>query len=152
MREFVRRILMARLEFVRQAANDVLNLVLTVGALSWVAADGEIALKTILAVMSLAAFLAFLVGHTLLRENDRLLKPRLTAMGLRKVTTYGFWRGARAAWGSPRRSPLERLSSGRPGAATMGQLEAARLVVAPLFTLVAAMANVLLAWFANTAR
>lgn len=150
--EFGRRVFIARLEFWRQAANDGSYLVFTAAALAVCAILSTLSLALVLACMTIGAMCAFLLGIVWLPDNERLQRPTLSTSGLRDVAGYGIWRGAQSGAGYAAQVIVRGLVIGLASVAIMGQLEASRLVFAPLFVLVAAVANLTLATFARSAR
>jgi len=148
--EYGRRMFMARLEFWRQAANDSSYLVITAVCLVGWATLATMSLSAILCCMTVGALGAFLLGVAWLPSEERLTGPSRT--GFMEVSRYGFWRGAQSGSGYLSQVVVRSLVIGLSSAATMGQIEAARLVVSPLTTLVAALSNVTLASFARSAK
>lgn len=148
--EYGRRMFMARFEFWKQAANDGSYLVITaVCLLAWGTLT-TMSLSAILCCMTIGALGAFLLGIAWLPAEERLIGPSRT--GFFEVSRYGFWRGAQSGSGYLSQVVVRSLVIGLSSAATMGQIEAARLVVSPLTTLVAALSNVTLASFARSAK
>jgi O-antigen/teichoic acid export membrane protein len=150
--EFGRRVFMARLEFWKQAANDCSYLVLVaVSLLVYHRAFGLTLIGT-LGCMAAASLAAFALGMASLPREERLAPPRSWRGGFGDVARFGAWRGAQGAAGYASQVAVRALVIVLASAAAMGQLEAARLVVAPLFTVTAAAANLTLAGFARTGR
>jgi len=143
--EFGRRTFMARLEFWKQAANDGSYLVLVAVALLAYQQLFGLTLAGTLVCMSAASLAAFVLGAAALPSEERLGLPRFSVAGLRDVARFGAWRGAQGAAGYASQVAVRSLVIVLASAAAMGQLEAARLVVAPLFTITAASANLTLA-------
>jgi O-antigen/teichoic acid export membrane protein len=150
--EYGRRMFMARLEFWKQAANDGSYLVITAACLIACAALATITLTAILCCMTIGAFGAFLLGVIWLPPEERLHRPSLTTTGLHEVSRYGFWRGAQSGSGYASQVIVRTLVIGLASATVLGQIEAARLVVAPLFTFAGALTNVTLASFARSVK
>lgn len=142
---------MARLEFWKQATNDCSYLLFVVAALLTYHQLFGLTLAGTLACMSVASLGAFALGAASLPPADRLGFPRLSNAGLRDVARFGAWRGAQGAAGYASQVAVRGLVIVLASAAAMGQLEAMRLVVAPLFTITAASANLTLAGFARSA-
>jgi len=148
--EFGRRVFMARLEFWKQAANDGSYLVLVTAALlMWKHLFG-LTLTGALACMSATSLLAFALGMLALPSPERLGLPKLGRATSSVVARFGIWRGAQGAAGYASQVAVRSLVIAMASAATMGQLEAARLVLAPLFTVTAASGNLTLAGFARS--
>jgi len=148
--EFGRRTFMARLEFWKQAANDGSYLVLVAVALLAYQQLFGLTLAGTLVCMSAASLAAFVLGAAALPSEERLGLPRFSVAGLRDVARFGAWRGAQGAAGYASQVAVRSLVIVLASAAAMGQLEAARLVVAPLFTITAAAASLTLAGFARS--
>lgn len=150
--EFGRRVFMARLDFWRQAANDGSYLIVTAVALATWWATATLTLTAILICMAIGALCAFLLGVWWLPGDERLLRPSPSSPGFREVAVYGMWRGAQSGAGYASQVIVRSLVIGMASAAVMGQLEAARLVFAPLFTLIGAATNLTLATFSRSER
>lgn len=142
--EYGRRALMARLEFGRQLIGDATYLVVTFGAVFAAIAAKHLDLRTILGAMLLGSLVSYLVEMRLLPAESRLSAPRLTRAGLADVSRFGVWRSAQTTTGYIGQAAFRYVVIGFGSFAALGSIEAARLMVAPLLTLLAASANVLL--------
>jgi O-antigen/teichoic acid export membrane protein len=144
MEEYVRRLFMARQEFVRQGVNDAVYAVLSIGLLLLVQRVAEVDLDGVFLSMSAGACVAWLSGHLVLPKDERLRAPRLTRIGVREVADYGAWRAAQSGTGWAVQAAVRLLVIATASATALGTLEAGRLIVAPLFVMLAATANMLL--------
>ncbi len=146
--EYTRRALMANRAYGRQVLADLTYFGAT--GISMVAADrvGHSVLSILIA-MSVGATCAFAVGQALLPAEDRLMWPRLRSWsGTRTVLAYGSWRAGQAGTGYVSQLGVRYGVIALASAAALGNLEAARLAIAPVFTALAASTNVLLPSFA----
>jgi len=150
--EFGRRTFMARLEFWKQAANDGSYLVITAGSIAAWSVLGSMSLASILVCMAIGAIGAFVLGMAWLPSEERLQRPVTNLDGFAEVARYGGWRAAESGWTYTGQVVVKSLVIAVASAAVMGQIEAARLVAAPLFTLTGALANVSLASIARAIK
>ncbi len=150
--EYGRRVFMARLEFYKQAANDGLYLAVSLLLLSIMAALNTITLTTVLLCMAAAAFAAFVAAAFVLPSHERLGLRGIDGAGLAEVTRFGFWRGMQAGAGTMSNAVVRWLVISLASAPTLGNIEAARLLIAPLFTLFAASTNLMLPVFNRLAH
>jgi O-antigen/teichoic acid export membrane protein len=147
--EFGRRALMARLEFGRQFVADSSYLVLSFGALIGIDLLRGIDLFLVLLAMLVGAVGSFAFEMLLLPPGERLHLPRWRSDGIAQVARFGIWRAAQGATGYLGQTGYRYAVVAFGSFALLGSLEAARLMIAPLFTLLAAMMNVLLPMFAR---
>lgn len=150
--EFGRRALMARLLFGRLARSELTYLGILAAGIVVLHLRREDSLAGFIGVMAVAALAAYTVAAAALPEQDRLrlLQPKLA--DLNAVRKYGFWRAAQAGTGMFSMTAIRWIVAASAGTAVLGQLEIARLAVAPLFTLIAACANFVLPTFASRQR
>lgn len=146
MRETLRRLLIARMEFTRLLGNDVLYLVATVIAVVLVAMSG-LSLTGLVSAMAIGALVAVGLGVPLLpREELRHLRPGWQGMG--QLAAFATWRAAQATL-RPLAMLAARVLVGAFGSlAAVGLLEAGRLVVAWLQVVVNGAGSYLLPRFA----
>jgi O-antigen/teichoic acid export membrane protein len=145
--EYGRRLFMARLEFSRLAANDGTYLVAVLLPLMALRVWGNVTLTGVLWSMAFAAAVAFLAGVLVLPPDERLHLAVADRSQLASVASFGFWRSAQAGMGAASGLTVRVLVAGLGSAAVLGNIEAARLLVAPLFVLLAASSNLLLPLF-----
>lgn len=150
--EFTRRALMARLAFGRQLIADGSYLVISTGGLVVFILAGTLSLGSVLFVIFLAAIGSALIGLLLLPSSDRLRIPRLRTDGISDVARFGAWRAAQSGSGYLAQASFRYCVILSGSLAVLGSLEAARIIVAPLFILFAAANNVLLPAFARRSR
>jgi hypothetical protein len=79
--------------------------------------------------------------------QDRLRLTVADRGALAAVASYGFWRSAQAGMGAASGLTVRVLVAAVGSAAVLGNIEAARLLVAPLFVLLSASSNLLLPLF-----
>jgi O-antigen/teichoic acid export membrane protein len=150
--EFGRRALMARLEFGRQLAADSSYLVISLSALLAFHVANRLDLATVLTAMLFGAIGSFVLEMFLVPRNERLLLPSLTLDGLVDVAQFGIWRAAQSGTGYVGQTAYRYAVIAFGSLALLGSIEAARLIAAPLFTILGAANNVLLPIFARTSR
>jgi O-antigen/teichoic acid export membrane protein len=147
-----RRLFMTRLEFWRLVVNDIVYLVVSVGALLALRlGTGELTLEALLLAMTLGA-LAAVTDAAFALPSSELRFGRSTAAGLRTVARFASWRSAHAGIRPLATLLLRTLVSVLASAAALGQLEAARLAVAPIMIVVNGLGFVLLARYSVRAR
>ena len=150
--EYGRRHLMARLEFAKQAIADGSYLVLLAGSLIAITILAQPTLLMVLIAMTAAAFGSFVIAMLFLPRSSRLGRPRWSAQGIRVVSQYGVWRAAESGLAYVSQILVRVVVVAFSSLAVMGELEAARLMVAPLLTALAGLNNVALPAFANSHR
>ncbi len=139
-----RRLFIARLEYWKLMLNDVIYIV---GALigfyalrSW---NDEFSVDTFAAAMAMGALAAVGAAWIQLPKSEFLSGP-VTALGARQVASYGAWRSAHAGIRPLTTFVMRLLVATLVSAAALGQLEAARLVIAPLIVLLSGTGTFLL--------
>ena len=147
--EYGRRMFMARMEFGRLAVNDAVYLLLTAAALIGVELWGVTTLTSIMLCMAGGAGAAFLAGMVTLPPLDRLWIFRPSRSEVGSVAGFGVWRSAQSGLGMLGGFLVRVVVVTTGSAAMLGELEVGRLVVAPLFVLIASSSNVLLPLFAE---
>lgn len=150
LRETVRRLLMARLEFPRLLVNDVVYLLATLAALGLLATGG-MSLVALIGAMALGAVVAAVAGAIGLPRRELV---RLTPgwRGMRELAGFATWRAAQATL-RPLALLAARVLVGAFGSlAAVGLLEAGRLVVAPLQVVINGAGSYLLPGFAAAER
>lgn len=150
-RESVRRLLMARLEFGRLVVNDAVYLVAALGTVGGFAAAGTVSLFALFSAMALGSLVALAVGVLCLPSSE-LARLRPGLAGMRELAAFGVWRAAQAML-RPVALLLARVLVGATlSLAAVGVLEAGRLVVAPLQVVINGVGGFLLAAFAARER
>ncbi|MBX6390235.1 MAG: O-antigen ligase family protein, partial [Frankia sp.] len=149
--ELGRRVLMARQQFWKLAANDAVYVAVALSTLGLLAlARGSVSLLAVLA--SMAAGAAAAVGAAAGQLPPAALRPGRPAPGmLRELAGFAVWRALQAGL-TPLLLFLARaMISLFAGRAVLGQAEAARLLIAPAQTVVNAAGNVLLPAYSSGA-
>jgi O-antigen/teichoic acid export membrane protein len=130
-----RRILIARREFWPLALNDTAYAVGALGWLiGWVIAGRAATIDLVLVSMGVGAVVAIIVAVVQLpREELRLARGSESAM--REVASFAFWRSLQVGL-RPGALAITRFAvAAAASTAAVGQLEAARIVMAPVLTL-----------------
>ena len=145
-RETLRRLLIARMDFTRLLGNDVLYLVVTLAVLL-VAASSGLTLTALVVAMAIGAVVT--VGLGVLRvPRDELRDLRPGWQGMGRLAQFAGWRAAHATL-RPVALLAVRVLVGVFGSLTaVGLLEAGRLVVAALQVVVNGAGSYLLPRFA----
>ncbi|OHV39874.1 MULTISPECIES: O-antigen ligase family protein [Pseudofrankia] len=146
--ELCRRVLMARLEFWKLAANDAVYVGATLAALAGATAAGiSISLVVVVLAMAAGAVVAILVAlGQLPLARLRLGRPRPEL--LREIVSFALWRSLQAGLAPALLFVARVLIGVLAGRATLGRVEAARLLLAPAQLVVNAAGNVLLPLYA----
>lgn len=150
MRETLRRLFIARMEFTRLLVNDVVYLIATMAALVVLAAGG-MTLVVLVGAMALGAAVAVVAGvfGVPRRELGRLAPG---VRGMREVAGFASWRAAQATL-RPLALLAVRVLVGAFGSlAAVGLLEAGRLIVAPLQVVINGAGSYLLPGYAAAER
>jgi O-antigen/teichoic acid export membrane protein len=149
MEEFGRRVLMAHRRFSAQGMSDGVYLLTTVGLL--VASQqvlGQSLALTFLC-MAMGATAAFLFNQAIVGPDQRMRVRGISTTSLVAVSAFGWWRAAQAGIGYGVQVVARWAVVGLISLEALSQLEAGRLVAAPLFVVVAAAGNVLLPVFTS---
>jgi O-antigen/teichoic acid export membrane protein len=139
-----RRMFMARLRFWHLVVNDLVYLVVALGTLGALALRPEaLALVDVLLATAAGAAAAVAAAVVQLPREDFRGGP-ITPGGLRELASFGGWRSAQAGV-----RPLATLATRTAvlaiaGAAALGQLQAARLLLAPVLTAMSGLGSFLL--------
>lgn len=142
--EFGRRVLMAHQQFWRQGCADLIYLAFAVGSLMIMSAETDMTLELALLAMTIGAVAAFVASQLLLSSERRFRTARWDSEAVKVIYDYGVWRAAQSGSGLAVQLGVRFVIVGIVSLVALGQLEAARLVTAPLFTLVASVNNVVL--------
>ncbi|CUU55404.1 O-antigen ligase [Parafrankia irregularis] len=146
--ELGRRALMAGLSFWKLAANDAGYVAVTLLTLTAAGAAG-MTVSLLMVILAMGAGAAVAVGLALGQLPLAQLRPARPTAGLvRDVAGFAVWRSLQAGLTPALLFTARVLISAVAGRGVLGQVEAARLMVAPAQTVVAAAGNVLLPAFA----
>ena len=151
-REVGRRVLMARLAFWRLVVADSVAVVATLAALTGILlADRSAGLSGIFAAMAVGNAAAALVANALLpRAECRVPAPGVS--GLRSVAAFAVWRSLQVGLRPATLVVVRLLVAATGGLAAVGLLEAGRLILAPVQTVVNSAGSVLLSGGAAARR
>jgi O-antigen/teichoic acid export membrane protein len=148
--EILRRLFMAELRFWRLVVIDttaLLGAVATVAVGAWM---GPISLTTLLIGLAAGQALASGVALAMLPAPERRLVS-LRRPDVRAVTSFGVWRGAQVAVNPAVLTAFRSVLIFAAGTAALGEVEAARILVAPAILLVQGLGSYLLASYARDA-
>ncbi len=140
----IRRLFMARMRFWGLVLNDLVYLVASLGSLGLLSRGaGPLTLADVLLSTAVGALAAVAAGRLQLPAQD--FDPgRVTRAELRRVAGFAGWRSAQAGL-RPLATLIVRIAvAGLAGAAALGQLQAARLLLAPVQTALAGVGSYLL--------
>ncbi len=147
-----RRLFMARLEFWRCVANDLVYGVVALAALvAFAVAPGDLGLDQFLAAMAIGAGAAVVAARIQLPREEWAGGP-VTVAGLREVAGFGGWRAAQAGIRPMATVVLRTLVRALTSAASLGRLEAARLALAPMLIVTNGVGSFLLPHYARRHR
>lgn len=149
--EVVRRVMIARLVFVRVVLADLIGFATTVAILALVSTAGELALSVFLLAVSAGQTVAFVAGWRLLPAVERRLVP-IRSPDLGSVWRYGSWRALQQTLRPALFTVVRVLVVGYAGVAAVGMLEAGRTYVSPLVLVVGGFSSLLFVRFADRAK
>lgn len=145
-----RRLLMATMRFWAIVVVDTVSLV---GSVGWVAiihaTSGDVTLATLLESLLVGQVAAMAVAAFLLPPSDRWWARRVTA-DRRHVFVYGKWRALQVSVRPAMLAVMRVIVVAGIGRAAYGELEGARLFVAPAILAVNGASSYLFARFART--
>lgn len=142
--EVGRRLLMASLRFWRLVAVDSVALATAVAALAVTGLAGSITLGSFLGAVALGQAAGLLTVAAMLAPTERWAAP-VRGGAVRDVASFGVWRGAQVAVNPGVFTAFRLLVVAVAGAAALGHLEAARILVAPALLMVQGLGSYLLA-------
>lgn len=145
--EFGRRTFMAHKQFRMQGLSDLLYAFLALSLLLVLEAMIGLSLTMVLGSMTIAAVASFVFNQVTAPPGGGLRLPRPSARALTVVASYGSWRAAQAGSAYLTQLGLRYAVVALVSIKGMGELEAARLVAAPMFTVLGASTNLLLPHF-----
>lgn len=146
-----RRIMMARLEFWKLVVNDVVFAIGSLATVGIVMATGRLTIDWLIASMLIGSIAAMFDAVRQLPRDEFRLGPRARPE-LRRLTEFSGWRAGQIGI-----RPLSLLVSrlviaGVASTASLGLLEAARLLIAPVLTAANGLGVFLLPTFARRAK
>ncbi|KQZ90330.1 hypothetical protein ASD62_14570 [Phycicoccus sp. Root563] len=142
--EVGRRLLMASLRFWRLVVVDSVALATAVAALVVFGLAGTITLGSFLGAVALGQATGLLTVAAMLAPSERWGAP-VRGGAVRDVASFGVWRGAQVAVNPGVFTAFRLLVVAVAGAAALGHLEAARILVAPALLMVQGLGSYLLA-------
>ena len=146
--DVLRRLLMASMRFWSLAVVDLSALVVGVAIIAASAVTGSVTLESFLLALLIGQAVAALVAVPLLPREERHLAPwRDADMG--SVFRFGFWRGAQQSIRPTMLTAARVLIVLAAGAAVFGQLEAARVYMAPAMLIVQGIGAYLMSSYAR---
>ncbi len=147
--DVARRSLMASLRFWRVVAVDVVAVLVSLGYLATLALQGAtVTVTTFLAALAVGQVAGLAVGIVATPSNERLLLHRRGA-SMREVLTFGGWRAGQQLVRPSMLAGSRFLLLATAGAAVLGQVEAARVYLAPAMLVVQGAGSYLLASYAR---
>lgn len=146
--EVARRILMASLRFWRLVLVDSAALAVVLLALVLVSVVGTITLGTFFLAIAAGQLVGLVVAVALAPAADRRLVP-LRGARIRAVASFGAWRGAQVSVNPGVFTAMRVLVVAVAGSAALGQVEAARIYVAPAILAIQGIGSYLLASYAR---
>lgn len=146
--EVARRLLMATLRFWRLVVVDSVALVVVMLALVAVSLVGTITLGTFFLAIAAGQLAGLVVAVALAPAVERHLVS-LRGARIRAVASFGGWRGAQVSVNPAVFTAMRVLVVAVAGAAALGQVEAARIYVAPAILAVQGIGSYLLASYAR---
>lgn len=145
----MRRLLMASMRFWSLVVVDGMSLVVSLTVLGISAAFAPLSLKTFLLALLVGQIAAALVAVPLLPPQERHLAPwRVGAIG--DVARFGLWRATQQAMRPTMLTVARILITIAVGRAVFGQLESARVYMAPALLLVQGIGSYLMSSYART--
>ena len=146
--EVARRLLMATLRFWRLVVVDSVALVVAMVALVVVSAVGTVALGTFFVAIAAGQLAGLVVAIALAPADERRLVS-LRGARIRQVASFGGWRGAQVSVNPGVFTAMRVLVIAVAGGAALGQVEAARIYVAPAILAIQGIGSYLLASYAR---
>jgi O-antigen/teichoic acid export membrane protein len=149
--DLLRRLLMAELLFWRIAIVDTTGLIVALAVLAGTASVGAQSLATLFGALAIGQLAALVTACLLLPREERYL-VRFVRGAYGTVARYGSWRSAQQAVRPGLLTAVRTAVILAAGLTMMGELEAARLFVAPAMLLVSGYSTFLFASFAAKTR
>lgn len=149
LQDVLRRLLMATLRFWHLVLVDVvgtsaaISVIIIVGSVT-----GGISLLTLWCALAVGQLLSLVLAAWLLPAGERWLAP-LRGADLRSVFGYGGWRVVHHSIRPGSRAVMRLLCVALVGLVAVGELEAARIYMAPAMLVVAGITSVLFAGYAT---
>jgi len=142
-----RRLLMATLHFWSLVPVDVVAFVVSMGVLGACALNGPLQVEQFLAAITIGQAAATVLAIRLLPATERSRIPRVRG-GWRPVLGFGLWRAAQQFVRPTMLNAARAIVLVAAGTAAVGQLEAARILVAPALVMVQGLGSYLFSSYA----
>jgi O-antigen/teichoic acid export membrane protein len=149
--ELMRRLVMVNQRFWRLLPMDTATLVLSVGVVAAASATGRLSLSAFLVAIALGQSAGCLVALALIPDQDRVL-VRLRGAAWRQVGAFGAWRGGQVGITPALLTAARSAVVATAGAAALGALEGARILVAPAVLVVQGFGSYLLTSYVRDHR
>ena len=146
--EVGRRLLMASLRFWRLVVVDSVALVVVMLALVLVSVAATVTLGTFFLAIAAGQLAGLVVAIALAPSSERRLVS-LRGARIREVAGFGGWRGAQVSVNPAVFTAMRVLVVAVAGSAALGQVEAARIYVAPALLAIQGIGSYLLASYAR---
>jgi O-antigen/teichoic acid export membrane protein len=146
--DVLRRLLMAELRFWRIAVVDLSALLIAMSVLAIAFLSATVSLAMLFGALALGQGVALAVAATLMPRDERYL-VRFALGGYRRVFRYGIWRSFQQGVRPALFTGVRTVVVVAVGLTAVGQLETARLFVAPAMLLVSGFSTFLFASFAK---
>ncbi|MGC3953802.1 MAG: hypothetical protein QM804_06050 [Propionicimonas sp.] len=146
--ELIRRLLMATMRFWHLVLVDGSALVACLATIGLVSLSHQLSIGTFLMGLCAGQAIGLLVGICALPKSERRL-VRLQRDGIGRVAAFGAWRGAQVSIPQLVQTLSRTLVTVAVSAAALGEVEAARILVAPLTLLVQGFGSYLLSSYAK---
>lgn len=149
--ELLRRVFMARLRFWHLTLVDTMALVTSVGTIAVATLAGSLSLLTFLLSLAVGQACGCVVALIMLPDEEKqVVALRRPAVGA--VAGFGLWRGAQVAINPTVLTGVRFLLVVTAGTAALGEVEAARIFVAPAILAVQGLGSYLLASYVRDRR
>jgi exopolysaccharide production protein ExoQ len=150
--ETLRRILIARREFWKLAANDCAFAIGSVGLLAAVALSGSsLTLQTLILAVMAGAVVAFVIGIMQVPSVELLAGVRAPSR-MRELSSFAVWRSVQIGLRPGALAVTRVIVAAAASLEAVGQLEAGRLLLAPILTVVNGAGVYLLPTYARQAQ
>ncbi|SDP38100.1 Membrane protein involved in the export of O-antigen and teichoic acid [Pedococcus dokdonensis] len=146
--EVARRVLMAGLQFWRLVLVDGVALFVALATVAVTATRGPLGLGAFLAAVAVGQLAGLVVALRLVAPQERWLAP-WSGADLRAVASFGAWRGAQVAVNPGVFTAMRVFVVAAAGGAALGQVEAARIYVAPAILAIQGFGSFLLASYSR---
>lgn len=144
--ELLRRVLMGVMAFWRLVVVDSVAVVGALGSLLVASMVGPVTIEAFFVALLIGQVAAIVTAVALLPEDERWLAP-IRGADFRAVWAFGSWRGAQVAVPQLMLTASRVLITAFAGAAALGLVEGARILVAPVLLTVQGLGSYLLSTY-----